>query len=105
MMMAKGKEITLPMSCLKVSLLVVLKYSTNEGTKPIFYLGSDVEDDGKERRDKDRGRKEAEEDITEEKYSDEEEDDEEDIGDFIVDAEGRPIHGKRKKKKAIYNDA
>ena len=30
---------------------------------------------------------------------------EEDIGDFIVDAEGQPIHGKKKKRKAIYTDA
>merc|ERR1712071_306006 len=41
----------------------------------------------------------------EDRYSEEEEDDEEDIGDFIVDAEGRPIHGKKKRRKAIYTDA
>lgn len=65
-------------------------------------IGSDGEES---RRDTGRGRRETEDDTNLDKYSDEEEEDEEDIGDFIVDAEGQPIHAKKKKRKAIYTDA
>lgn len=71
-------------------------------TNCFFLLGSDGEDD--RRRDRRVERRDADEEEGE-KYSDEEEEDEEDIGDFIVDADGQPIHGKRKKKRAIYTDA
>ena len=64
--------------------------------------GSDGEDS---RRDSSRQRRRPEEEEDLDKYSDEEDEDEEDIGDFIVDAEGQPIHGKKKKRKAIYTDA
>jgi len=71
-----------------------------------LFEGSDAEEDarnrGRDSRNKTRVRAD---DDNEEKYSEEEEEDEEDIGDFIVDAEGRPIHEKRKKRKAIYTDA
>lgn len=70
-----------------------------------IFEGSDGEDDRRHQRDRDRGRREAEKEDDEDKYSEEEEEDEEDIGDFIVDAEGQPIHGKKKKRKAIYTDA
>ena len=69
-------------------------------------LGSDGEDDNRSRQDKVRSQlSRNEEDIEEERYSEEEEEYEEDIDDFIVDADGRPIHGKKKKRKAIYTDA
>lgn len=68
----------------------------------VLTLGSDGEDS---RRAVSRTRQERDEDENLDKYSDEEDEDEEDIGDFIVDAEGQPIHGKKKKRKAIYTDA
>ena len=78
-----------------------IKYLQN-----IKISGSDAEDDRRERGHKDRSRSDVgDEDVENEKYSEEEDDDEEDIGDFIVDADGRPIHEKRKKRKAIYTDA
>lgn len=67
-----------------------------------FCAGSDGEDS---RRAISRTRQERNEEENFDKYSDEEDEDEEDIGDFIVDAEGQPIHGKKKKRKAIYTDA
>ncbi len=71
-----------------------------------LFEGSDAEDERRERRDKDRSRSDAgDEEAEPDKYSEGEEEDEEDIGDFIVDADGRPIHEKRKKRKAIYTDA
>ncbi|KAK4008393.1 hypothetical protein OUZ56_013534 [Daphnia magna] len=67
-----------------------------------LFEGSDGEDS---RRAISRTRQERNEEENFDKYSDEEDEDEEDIGDFIVDAEGQPIHGKKKKRKAIYTDA
>lgn len=67
-----------------------------------FCIGSDGEEERRGRRENIRRDEDEEEG---EKYSDEEEEDEEDIGDFIVDADGQPIHGKRKKRRAIYTDA
>lgn len=70
-----------------------------------LFLGSDGEEDRRDQRGRDRGRRSSDREEDQDKYSEEEEEDEEDIGDFIVDAEGQPIHGKKKKRKAIYTDA
>ena len=53
---------------------------------------------GSDAEDREQG---DDEDVDSDKYSEEDED----IGDFIVDADGRPIHEKRQKRKAIHSDA
>lgn len=93
------------MNCLKVLSIIpglILKFLAFFINISTSFKGSDGEDS---RKDSSRARRRNEEEEDLDKYSDEEEEDEEDIGDFIVDAEGQPIHGKKKKRKAIYTDA